>query len=942
MELIIQCRCGRETQVKATETSRTVSCDCGENLAIPSLSDLGRNIPEASSNSPGRKSFPEKAADLLTPNFHSRIDEIALESFSHAIGRTLDDSCGRNSSVPRVIQCTVCVAPERKIYVDAQVATSTGYDLDLSEFVKSKVELLQAPEVRDRPIAILLRWTHGESAPVEVLFDTPFLDRMPGEFDGNWDEALFFVAGLASNPKDVAASSDEVHEQDPGLISRIFGFFRSQSPATRRSTSPRVEEIDLDQPFLASFEDSEESGLSEDDPRVFGGHGQAAEANMQFEEALGHYDKMLERAAHDPRAWQMRAVCHYRSGSSANAMRDLDEAIRLNPNYATARFTKVQILLELGGTEQAMEELGIAIKSSPRRCDLRLLRASLYQQQGRFHDCISDLNTVLDIAPYQTDAIALKSQVGRPCGELETKQALELLDSLAWLMGEDTPWILVERAGIHRELGRLEDLIEACDEAIALDATYAPAYLTRAEGRMHQHELDLALQDCELALDHAPENAATTHYLEFRIHMARGDHESALDSAQLSLDSDFSLRSLIARADVRLCLEQPRESIQDFRRAIALSPDLAYAHSRLGIAYHLNKQPDEAIRAFDRSIEVAPDEAAHYANRGRFWRSQNEPTRALKDMRKAVQLSKDDPEILMERAQLLASLNSPEDAVEQLDVVISRFPDAVEAISMRAMLNSQLNNFDVAESDYSKLISIYGDNPGGYAQRALMWLRKGEKAKADADHRQAIRKAPEYAEQFEQFRLQAEASLLHEEGNYEEAIRQLSNAIDSYPDFAAAYERRATSHWYAENFVEAIDDYTRASELYEHESLSLLSSRGQVYAELGEYHRAIADLNRVVDSDEKDGEALLEAFALNGRGLAYTGLEKWEEAERDFLRSINLCPENPWVHYNHGLMYFNQGRMNEAAVCFDLALALSSPKLTARKRAKAKGFLEKI
>ena len=52
--------------------------------------------------------------------------------------------------------------------------------------------------------------------------------------------------------------------------------------------------------------------------------------------------------------------------------------------------------------------------------------------------------------------------------------------------------------------------------------------------------------------------------------------------------------------------------------------------------------------------------------------------------------------------------------------------------------------------------------------------------------------------------------------------------------------------WYAGNFVEAVGEYTRALELGEGESFGPLIGRGQVYAELGEYDLALADLDRAI------------------------------------------------------------------------------------------------
>jgi len=57
-----------------------------------------------------------------------------------------------------------------------------------------------------------------------------------------------------------------------------------------------------------------------------------------------------------------------------------------------------------------------------------------------------------------------------------------------------------------------------------------------------------------------------------------------------------------------------------------------------------------------------------------------------------------------------------------------------------------------------------------------------------------------------------------------------------------------------------------------------------------------------------------------------------ERARDEFTEAVRLAPESAWAHYNLGLVFRGQGRSDEAAHEFRLALA-SDPQLRAARKA---------
>ena len=207
---------------------------------------------------------------------------------------------------------------------------------------------------------------------------------------------------------------------------------------------------------------------------------------------------------------------------------------------------------------------------------------------------------------------------------------------------------------------------------------------------------------------------------------------------------------------------------------------------------------------------------------------------------------------------------------------------------------------------------------------------------------EAAHAAPEHAESLEVYRLVLNASAAHDNQQYDQAVACATEAIQHDPDSLQAYQIRAAAYWYSERFVEAVDDYSHLIASAEEAHGVYYSGRGQVYAELGEYEKALEDLNRAVALARETGPSAGLAYSLNGRGRALTGLGRYEEAEQDFAESLRLKPENAWLHFNRGLLYLESGQPEKAATCFELSLNVASPALTPRKQARARGFLAKM
>jgi tetratricopeptide (TPR) repeat protein len=175
---------------------------------------------------------------------------------------------------------------------------------------------------------------------------------------------------------------------------------------------------------------------------------------------------------------------------------------------------------------------------------------------------------------------------------------------------------------------------------------------------------------------------------------------------------------------------------------------------------------------------------------------------------------------------------------------------------------------------------------------------------------------------------------------YRECAEFFSQYIANHPNEALAYSLRAGALWYSGDTSNAIEDYTKALEFDPKDSRAL-SGRGQIYAEQGEFKKAVQDLDAALDNlgqtpvPNERWRTVLRAFALNGRAASYAGLGEFDRALSEFENSILLCPQNAWVYYNRAEAYERRGETANALENYKLALTMKRPKLNAQRRRNA-------
>lgn len=153
--------------------------------------------------------------------------------------------------------------------------------------------------------------------------------------------------------------------------------------------------------------------------------------------------------------------------------------------------------------------------------------------------------------------------------------------------------------------------------------------------------------------------------------------------------------------------------------------------------------------------------------------------------------------------------------------------------------------------------------------------------------------------------LVATASVCMEVSDFEAAARDLDEAIEKAPQWAAAHYERGKLWLRQDDMVKASECFQRAAEL--------LPAFAPAWANLG---GTLGELDRPADALAAFERALaLEPAnpqALNNVGVVRRELGRLAESEAAFRQVIQLTPEMAFGHYNLGHTLFLQGRFKAA------------------------------
>jgi len=278
-------------------------------------------------------------------------------------------------------------------------------------------------------------------------------------------------------------------------------------------------------------------------------------------------------------------------------------------------------------------------------------------------------------------------------------------------------------------------------------------YENRGAYRLGKNKLDMAMYDCQSAIEINP-NSNVAHYNLGLIYDRKENPKAALkfyDTA-LSIDEN-NLKALQNRGILLTKMGRLEEALRDFnfsikknpnhysfyvnraflfkekkrydlvikdaQKAIALNEKSAEAHYIMGLGLRfLNK--NQALVHLDKAIRYQPKMLFAYENRGALYYGLNAKAKALLDFNKAVELGTTKMNIYINRGVIFLNQNKLEEAIKDFSSAEKLDPRNYLVYFNRAIAYRLKGNYELALEDINTSLKLHPNHTSSRLEKQSM------------------------------------------------------------------------------------------------------------------------------------------------------------------------------------------------------------------------------
>jgi tetratricopeptide (TPR) repeat protein len=398
----------------------------------------------------------------------------------------------------------------------------------------------------------------------------------------------------------------------------------------------------------------------------------------KFYEKKSIWDKALEDYSHaigskpDSESYSTRGLAYMNHKDYADAIRDFDKAITLDPKNSSVWLFRGLAYANKGDLERAVVNFTEYIRQSPSNSFGYARRASTYKEMGKLKPALRDYNKAIAL---KSDEVALYFERGEiyeqqkdlqhaasdytkiikisPSAASYRKRGLFYFDNQNWneAISDFSDAIKIDPADVdlllslalvHEAKGDFVTSLKIFDQSIALKPDYYKVYLLRANAYTRHVDWPHALENYDKAADLAPINPEI-FFKRASVYRKNGNQQRAIAdyTRAIELNSDDA-RYFSGRASAQLIQKQYALAVADLDKAIALNDkDAMYLYFR-GVANNNQKHYDLAIADLNSALKLKPNWDSAFLARGVAYSGQGDRPHAARDLRECLRVTTDD------------------------------------------------------------------------------------------------------------------------------------------------------------------------------------------------------------------------------------------------------------------------------------------------------------
>jgi len=218
-------------------------------------------------------------------------------------------------------------------------------------------------------------------------------------------------------------------------------------------------------------------------------------------------DKFVNSSMRDSDYHVSKAGDFYRAGNFAQALSELDQAIKLDPGNLLAYLERGIVYFGMSNYAQALDNLNLAIQIYP-NADAYDWRGTVYEKLNRNEEALADYNRAIQLNPQKAIFYNNRGFMYHKLGDVE-KTLSDLNRAIELDPGYAEPYN--GRGNVNLDRGRFDQALADFNRSIQLDPAYGDAYVSRACLYLIKHNYDQAISDFNSSIQIDPKNL--TYYL---------------------------------------------------------------------------------------------------------------------------------------------------------------------------------------------------------------------------------------------------------------------------------------------------------------------------------------------------------------------------------------------------------------------------------------------
>ncbi len=331
-------------------------------------------------------------------------------------------------------------------------------------------------------------------------------------------------------------------------------------------------------------------------------------ARREAGKAIAEFERMSAPYGRSAQVHYHLALAYLLNNDTAQALKRLNQAVALDPNFAEAVLLQAQLNIRKDDSAQAITSLTDLIKRRPQLVQAHLLLATAYRAKGSLNEALGIYHRLAEVAPTNPDIPRLMGQVNVLQGnKAEARKAFGKALELA----PDDLSALDQLVNLDLSEQQFSTALVRVEQQLTKKPNTAELQLLLAKVYGSQQDLDKTEGALLRAIELNP-NHPQAYLLLARLYTQTGKHQKAVEKLNESLARNpQDTKALMLLGTIQSQLKEFSAARATYERLLGIEPKSYAALNNLAYLYSeqfglLDKAYEMARRARDLLCSKAP------------------------------------------------------------------------------------------------------------------------------------------------------------------------------------------------------------------------------------------------------------------------------------------------------------------------------------------------